>query len=119
MSAVRLIAAGARLRGTEYASYAAQHPDQAQVVGVANPNDFCRERMARTHGIPAEDCFLDWRAMARFIEAVATGDPGRILSGPATSLATHRIVFAAEWARRPGRVVTLRPDRETVAANWR
>ena len=58
----------------------------------------------------------DSAVMSRFIEAVATGDPGRILSGPATSLATHRIVFAAERARRSGRVVWLGMDRGAVTA---
>ena len=46
----------------------------------------------------------DWRLMERFIEAVATGDRSRILSGTAETLETHRMVFAAERARHTGTV---------------
>ena len=45
--------------------------------------------------------------MHRFIEAVATDDPGKILSGPDETLETHLMVFAAEKARRKNRVVDL------------
>jgi predicted dehydrogenase len=46
----------------------------------------------------------DCRLMERFIDAVATGDRTRILSGPAETLETHRMVFAAERARNTGTV---------------
>ena len=46
----------------------------------------------------------DFALMKGFVEAVAFGDPGKVLSGPDTSLETHLTVFAAEKARRPGRV---------------
>lgn len=42
--------------------------------------------------------------MAAFVSAVATGNPGLILSGPRESLASHRAVFAAERARLSGTV---------------
>ena len=42
-----------------------------------------------------------------FIHAVATGDRSSILSGPDETLETHRIVFAAERARRTGRVARV------------
>lgn len=42
-----------------------------------------------------------------FVEAVATGDAGHILSSGRESLATHRLVWAAEHARRSGTVVEL------------
>jgi hypothetical protein len=45
--------------------------------------------------------------MQQFVAAVATGDPSRIRSGPAESLETHLMVFAAEAARRDGRVVDV------------
>jgi hypothetical protein len=45
--------------------------------------------------------------MASFVDAVATSDPTRILSGPEESLETHLMVFAAETARREHRVVDL------------
>ncbi|WP_424887154.1 Gfo/Idh/MocA family protein [Streptomyces sp. XH2] len=46
--------------------------------------------------------------MDAFVEAVATGDPARIKSGPRDSLASHMAVLAAERARLNGTVETLR-----------
>ncbi|MCY1137264.1 Gfo/Idh/MocA family oxidoreductase [Actinoplanes sp. Pm04-4] len=42
-----------------------------------------------------------------FLGAVAHGDPSRLSSDMATSLASHRVVWAAERARLSGSVVTL------------
>ena len=42
-----------------------------------------------------------------FLAAVRDGDPGRILTSPRVSLHTHEIVWAAERARRLGRVETV------------
>ena len=44
----------------------------------------------------------DARIMEAFVGAVASGDRTRILSGPAESLETHLMVFAAEASRREG-----------------
>lgn len=49
----------------------------------------------------------DYGVMDRFVNAVANNDPGRILSGPEETLETHRMVFAAEEARKGNRVVAL------------
>ncbi|WP_372846231.1 Gfo/Idh/MocA family protein [Pontiella sp.] len=49
----------------------------------------------------------DYGLMKKFIEAVATNDQSAILSGPVESLETHTSVFAAEEARKTGRVVAL------------
>lgn len=50
----------------------------------------------------------DARLMAAFVAAIRTGDARPILSGPAESLESHLMVFAAEQARRDGRVVDVR-----------
>lgn len=42
-----------------------------------------------------------------FLSAVADGDPSMIKTGPAESLNSHRLVWAAERARRDGAVVDL------------
>ncbi|MGW4912330.1 hypothetical protein [Streptomyces sp. NPDC004270] len=42
-----------------------------------------------------------------FVEAIAKQDPPLILTGPRDSLRTHRIVWAAEQARRTGTVIRL------------
>ncbi|MCK4276926.1 MAG: gfo/Idh/MocA family oxidoreductase, partial [Phycisphaerae bacterium] len=49
----------------------------------------------------------DYRLIAGFIAAVAASDQSKILSGPAETLETHLMVFAAEQARRENRVVEV------------
>ena len=45
--------------------------------------------------------------MHSFFSAVASGDPQQLLSGPAKTLESHRMVFAAEQARRERSVVRM------------
>ena len=45
--------------------------------------------------------------MQAFFSAVASGDPQQLLSGPEETLESHKIVFAAEQARRERTVVNL------------
>jgi predicted dehydrogenase len=47
--------------------------------------------------------------MAAFVAAVAAGDPALVPTSPAETLASHRVAFAAEAARREDRVVSLAP----------
>jgi hypothetical protein len=49
----------------------------------------------------------DSNIMANFVQALRTNDSTALLTGTAESLASHRIVFAAEQARREARVVEL------------
>ncbi|MCO1658652.1 Gfo/Idh/MocA family protein [Pseudonocardia humida] len=49
----------------------------------------------------------DRNLVAAFVTACATRDPAPILSGPHESVGSHRIVWAAERARRTGTVVHL------------
>lgn len=49
----------------------------------------------------------DYTIMSAFVDAVRSGDPSFILSGPAETLETHLMVFAAETSRRQGSVVQL------------
>ena len=49
----------------------------------------------------------DYGLMKSFVEAAATGNRSRILSGPEESLESHLMVFAAERARKENRVVEL------------
>jgi len=49
----------------------------------------------------------DYGLMDAFVSAVAANDPSLILSGPRESLESHLMVFAAERARREGRVALL------------
>jgi predicted dehydrogenase len=49
----------------------------------------------------------DTAFMAAFLDAIATGNPSLIPSGPRESLASHLTVFAAEQARSTGSVVEV------------
>ena len=49
----------------------------------------------------------DLALMTHFVGALVKNDPSLILSGPAESLETHMMVFAAEQARRENRVVDV------------
>jgi hypothetical protein len=50
----------------------------------------------------------DYLLMRHFVDAVATRDPSKVLSGPDETLESHLTVFAAEEARRERRVVDVR-----------
>jgi len=47
----------------------------------------------------------DYRLMEAFVAAVAANDPDCILSGPKETLESHLMIFAAEEARKCGKVV--------------
>lgn len=49
----------------------------------------------------------DGGIVAAFLDALTTGEPSHILTSPRDSLASHRVVWAAERARHTGAVVTL------------
>ena len=50
----------------------------------------------------------DFYLMQAFVQAVATDNPSLLLTGATESLRSHRLVFAAEKARREHR--TIEPD---------
>ena len=49
----------------------------------------------------------DNRVISAWLDAIRTGDGSRVVTGVHESLRTHGIVFAAERARREGRMVDL------------
>jgi len=49
----------------------------------------------------------DYGLAQSFLAAVANNDPSKVLTGPAESLETHLMVFAAERSRLEGRVVDI------------
>ncbi len=52
---------GAGMRGhIAYGPYATQHPDELEIVAVAEPDDVRRHRFATAHDIPPERCFRSW-----------------------------------------------------------
>jgi hypothetical protein len=49
----------------------------------------------------------DENVLDNLLHAMRVNDPKAVLTSPSESLQTHRIVFAAERARREGRVVDI------------
>jgi predicted dehydrogenase len=90
MPPVKLIVVGAGSRGTSYAKYALHHPDEVQIVGVAEPREFYQDRLAEQHGIPPELCFTDWRALAarpKLADGVIIATQDAMHAEPAVALA--------------------------------
>ncbi len=78
---VKVVIVGAGARGTCYADLLGDMPDQAEVVGVAEPREFFRERLARKHKIPAANVFTTWEDMAavpKFADAAIIGTQDRM-----------------------------------------
>lgn len=64
MPPVTMIVIGAGGRGSGYAAYVAEHPEEGTVIGIAEPRDLYRNRLAEAHGIPPENVFTDWTVVA-------------------------------------------------------
>lgn len=90
MNPVRLAVIGAGSRGTTYASYALEHPDELQIVGVAEPRDHFRESLVSAHSIPPEYVTHDWHD---WLERDAFAD-GIIIATPDIAHAEPAIAFA-------------------------
>ena len=87
---VELLIVGAGSRGTTYADYAIVHPELARVVGVAEPREFFRERIAQNHLVPPEHVATDWRQLAqrpKFADAVVIATPDALHMEPAVAFA--------------------------------
>jgi predicted dehydrogenase len=90
MYPVNLIIIGAGSRGSSFARFAAEHPDLARVVGVAEPRSFYRQRVADQHGISPENVAADWQSLAarpKFADAVIICTPDRYHAEPAVAFA--------------------------------
>lgn len=79
MKKIKVILIGAGGRGTCYTSYMAKMPEQFEVVAVAEPIDSRRENIKKTHNIPDEMCFTDYKPLLKLgkiadLAVVATMD---------------------------------------------
>ena len=86
MPPVSLIIVGAGSRGMRYASYALGNPDKAKVVGVAEPREYFRTKIANEHNIPAKNVFCDWISLAKeekFADAVIIATQDSMHTEPA------------------------------------
>jgi predicted dehydrogenase len=104
MEPVELIVAGAGDRGFVYASYAKTYPKRAKIVGVAEPRDFYREKMANEHNIPEENVFTDWKDMAKkkkFADAVIISTQDHMHKDPAIAFAKKEYHILLEKPMAP------------------
>lgn len=60
MKQITAVVLGAGSRGEIYGSYALTYPEELKIVAVAEPKADRREKFARDHGIPEENCFASW-----------------------------------------------------------
>lgn len=92
---------GAGARGNGYAAYAAAHPDELKIVGVAEPIPHRNQSMAEAHGIPSEHRWDTWERafeVPRFCDAVIITTPDHLHYGPAMAALGHRYDLLLEKA---------------------
>lgn len=84
---VTAIVCGAGSRGwIAYSSYARKYPDELQIVGVAEPIPYRRERMAKAFNISKENQFVTWEHIfekPKFADAIIITTPDDLHHGPA------------------------------------
>lgn len=115
MPPIKLLILGAGSRGANYAEYASWRPDQAQVVGVAEPREPYRAALVARHDIPAANVFADWREAAdrpRFADAVIIATPDALHTGPALAFIARGYHVLLEKPMAP----TAAECRQIVAA---
>ena len=115
MTPVKLIIAGAGSRGWGYSRYASLYPEQAVVVGTAEPRPFYRQRMVEANGIAPENTFNDWTEMAareKFADAVIISMPDALHAEPAIAFAKKGYAILLEKPMAP----TAEECRQVAAA---
>lgn len=83
--AITAITCGAGNRGNVYGNYAAQYPDQLDIVGVAEPIAIRNERYAKKHAIKSENRFSTWEEVfkrPKFADAIIITTPDNLHYGP-------------------------------------
>jgi len=90
MAPVTMLIVGAGGRGNAYANFAAQNPDRARVVAVAEPRAPWRDKLAAAHDLQPCHIFTDWRdaaARERLADAVLICTQDRMHVEPALAFA--------------------------------
>ena len=82
---ITAITLGAGNRGNVYGGYAAQYPEQLDIIAVAEPIPIRNERYAKKHAIKDENRFLTWEDVfkkPKFADAIIITTPDRLHYGP-------------------------------------
>jgi predicted dehydrogenase len=84
---IKVIVIGAGSRGWgAYSSYGLKFPEELQVVGVAEPIPYRRERISKAFNIPKEKQFVTWEHVfeaPKFADALFITTPDELHYGPA------------------------------------
>ena len=64
MKKLTAVVLGYGARGSAYSQYAVDHPDQLQIVAVADAMENRRQIAARRHDLTSDRIFTDWRQLA-------------------------------------------------------
>ena len=64
MRKLKAIIFGFGSRGSKYANYACQHPDELEIVAVADPLEIRRTSAKEKHALSDEQLFTDWKQVA-------------------------------------------------------
>lgn len=65
MKQVKAVVIGYGSRGAAYSAYSAAHPEQLQIVAVADPIENRREYAKKLHDIPADRAYTHWQELAK------------------------------------------------------
>lgn len=104
MEPVRVIVAGAGARGMGYSQYALAFPEKMKVVGVAEPREYFRQKMAQMHQIPSENVYKDWKDMAarpKFADAVIIATQDAMHEEPAVAFSEKKYAILLEKPMAP------------------
>ena len=90
MKPVTMVIVGAGSRGRAYARYALDHPEQFQIVAVAEPREEYRLHLAEQHNIRPDRVYSDWQVLRKckkVADAVAICTQDDLHKEPAVALA--------------------------------
>jgi len=89
MKKITAVVVGFGGRGAIYAKYAMEHPDELEIVGVADPNPVRRETAKQRHKLPDERLYTTWEDLAaqpRMADFAIIGTQDNMHHAPALAL---------------------------------
>ena len=87
---IKIAVIGAGARGFGYATFAQHYPERVQIVAVAEPDEFRRNKMGDMYNIPAEKrfkCYTEFIAQPKMCDAVIISTQDNLHEAPAIACA--------------------------------